>query len=274
MVWNHVTENHSNVPIRRVNNAGSPFDKIRREDANGEWWSARDLMPLLGYLRWEDFRNSIERAKVAISNTGETADLHASERSEVVLTSGNTPSRVRVNYKLTRYGAYMVAMNGDPRKPEVAAAQTYFAVQTRKAETAAATAPALPQDYEEALVALLGKVRENKALEAENKVLAPKASKWDAVVNADGLIGMTAIADMLNLPVKEFTNWLVEKNVFRKQLSRFGSNQNMPRRMYQRAGFFEIKVENNGRVSYEVAYATLAGADFILDEWAKRSGAA
>ncbi|MFB7845536.1 phage antirepressor KilAC domain-containing protein [Streptomyces sp. NPDC056053] len=253
--------------------APSPFDAVRREDDHGEWWSARDLQPLLGYLRWEDFRNSVERAKVAITNSGQAADLHASERPEGVVTSGNAPNVTRLNYKLTRYGAYMVAMNGDPRKPEVAAAQTYFAVQTRKAETAAVAAPALPQDYEEALVALLGKVRENKALEAENKALAPKASRWQAFMDAEGLIGMTAIADMLDLPVKDLTNWLVDIGVFRKQKSRFGSNQNMPRRMYQSSGYFEIKVETNGKVSYEVAYATTAGADFALDQWGKRAAA-
>lgn len=262
-----MTQFQHNVPVPAGNSGGSPFDAIRREDETGEWWSARDLQPLLGYLRWEDFRNSIERAKVAISNSGQTADLHASERPEA---SGNT---TRMNYKLTRYGAYMIAMNGDPRKPEVAAAQTYFAVQTRKAETAAATAPALPQDYEQALVHLLDKVRENKALEAQNKVLAPKASKWDQFMNSDGLIGMTAIADMLNVSVKEMTNWLVAENVFRKQVSRYGSNQNMPRRMYQTSGYFQIKMESNGKVSYEVAYATVLGADFVFDRWQAHAAA-
>ncbi|MEV8418177.1 phage antirepressor KilAC domain-containing protein [Streptomyces niveus] len=92
-------------------------------------------------------------------------------------------------------------------------------------------------------------------------------------MNAEGLIGMTAIADMLNLPVKDLTNWLVEIGVFRKQRSKFGSNQNMPRRMYQSSGFFTVKGETNGRVSYEVAYATLEGAEFIIDEWDKRAAA-
>jgi len=121
---------------------------------------------------------------------------------------------------------------------------------------------------------LVAALEAKEALEAANRVLAPKASKWDQFMNAEGLIGMTAIADMLGLPVKDFTNWLVDKGFFRKQLSRFGSNQNMPRRTFQKAGFFEIKLETNGKVSYEVAYATLAGADFVLDEWNKQAGAA
>lgn len=121
---------------------------------------------------------------------------------------------------------------------------------------------------------LVAALEAKEALEAANKVLAPKASKWDQFMNAEGLIGMTAIADMLDLPVKDFTNWLVEKLIFRKQLSRFGSNQNMPRRMYQSAGYFKIKLESNGKVSYEVAYATPEGAEFVLDLWNRQEGAA
>ena len=125
----------------------------------------------------------------------------------------------------------------------------------------------VPQDYEQALVHLLDKVRENKALEAENKVLAPKAGKWDAFMNSDGLIGMTAIADMLDTPVVDMTNWLVDEGIFRKQPSRWGSNKNMPRRNYQTSGHFTVKLETNGKVSYEVAYATVLGADFVFDRW-------
>jgi anti-repressor protein len=131
----------------------------------------------------------------------------------------------------------------------------------------------VPQDYEQALVHLLDKVRENKALEAENKVLAPKAGKWDAFMNSEGLIGMTAIADMLDIPVVDMTNWLVDQGVFRKQPSRWGSNKNMPRRMYQTSGHFAIKLETNGKVSYEVAYATVVGADFVFDRWQHHAAA-
>lgn len=111
------------------------------------------------------------------------------------------------------------------------------------------------------------------ALEAANRMLAPAASKWQQFMDSQGLIGMTAVADMLDVPVKEMTNFLVDRGIFRKQLSRFGSNQNMPRRTYQRSGHFTIKIEHNGKVSYEVAYATSEGADFIIDQWSRRVAA-
>ncbi|MGW8952656.1 phage antirepressor KilAC domain-containing protein [Streptomyces sp. NPDC055709] len=120
---------------------------------------------------------------------------------------------------------------------------------------------------------LVAALEAKAALEEANRVLAPKASKWDRFMNSEGLIGMTAIADMLDLPVKEMTNWLVSLGVFRKQVSRFGSNQNMPRRTYQKSGHFVVKIENNGKVSYEVAYATVEGADFIFDQRQARKAA-
>lgn len=118
---------------------------------------------------------------------------------------------------------------------------------------------------------LVSALEAKEALEAANKVLAPKAGKWDRFMNSDGLIGMTAIADMLDVPVAEMTNWLVSIGVFRKQMSRFGSNQNMPRRMYQTTGYFETKMEHTGKVPYEVAYATPTGVDFIFDRWEQRA---
>lgn len=263
----------SSLPAAPSTSGGSPFDQIRRQDETGDWWSARDLMPLLGYLRWERFVDSIERARSAIENSGQTADLHVSRRREPVATSGNFPDTERANYKLTRYGAYMVAMNGDPRKPEVAAAQTYFAVKTREAELATVTAPALPQDYEEALVALLDRVRENKVLAAENKVLAPKAGKWDEFLDSDGLIGMTELADLLHADVRTMTGWLVDIGLFRKQTSQSGGNRNLPRKGLQDAGQFDVKMETKNGWKFPVVYATSAGIDLVTDLWAQRSAA-
>lgn len=121
---------------------------------------------------------------------------------------------------------------------------------------------------------LVAVLEAKEALEVENKVLAPKAGKWDQFMNCEGLIGMTAIADMLDTPVVDMTNWLVDEGIFRKQPSRFGANKNMPRRMYQTSGHFTIKLETNGKVSYEVAYATVLGADFVFDRWQQGHAAA
>jgi DNA-damage-inducible protein D len=87
----------------------SPFDSICREDEDGEYWSARELMPLLGYDRWENFAEAVERGRVVIENSGQDADWNASWRREP---SGKT---TRVNYRLTRYACYLVAGVGVSR---------------------------------------------------------------------------------------------------------------------------------------------------------------
>lgn len=107
----------------------SPFDSIKRTRPDGtEYWSARDLMPLMGYARWEDFLKITRRAEASARNSGQGG---FSEITEKPLDGG----RPRLDFHLTRFAAYLVAMNGDPNKPEVAAAQAYFAVQTHVAET-------------------------------------------------------------------------------------------------------------------------------------------
>ncbi|MEU3665729.1 phage antirepressor KilAC domain-containing protein [Streptomyces virginiae] len=244
---------------------GSPFDRIRREDETGEYWLARDLQPLLGYARWEDFKNSIERAKQAITNTGQAAHLHASERPEA---SGNT---LRSNYRLSRYGAYMIAMNGDPRKPEVAAAQTYFAIQTRKAELA--PEPSRPMsELDMARQYVLALEREEQ-VKAELAIAAPKAGKWDEFLNSEGLCGMTELADLLHTDVRTLTGWMVEVGWFRKQTSRFGGNRNLPRKGLQDNGAFEVKQETKNGFIFPVVYATPAGIDMVVDAWPNRTAA-
>lgn len=109
----------------------SPFDKIRLVDADGnEYWLARQLQPLLGYTQWRRFEETIERAKLACQNSG------VNEKEHFIHLPGLASGKGRFgdNYQLTRYACYLTAMNGDPRKAEIAAAQTYFAVKTREAE--------------------------------------------------------------------------------------------------------------------------------------------
>lgn len=173
----------------------SPFDAIRREDERGEYWSARDLMPLLGYTKWERFEDSIGRARVSMFSAGEHADKHASRLREHVATSGNAPDRERVNYRLSRYGCYMVAMNGDVRKGEIAAAQQYFAAKTRQAELAAHFA--IPKSYAEALELAASQAREIDAATQQIAELEPAAEAWDHLVDTGSTLDVGAAAKKL-----------------------------------------------------------------------------
>ncbi len=100
---------------------------------NLECWSARELQEILGYSKWDNFKNAIEKAKKSCKNAGiEVSDHFADVGKMVMLGSG---SRREVDdVALTRYACYLIAQNGDPGKSEISFAQTYFAVQTRKQE--------------------------------------------------------------------------------------------------------------------------------------------
>ena len=112
----------------------SPFERIKQAREDGtEFWSARDLMPLLGYEKWERFADSIGRAMASAANQGQAVEQAFSRCREE-----GTGGRPREDYELSRFAAYLVAMNGDPRKTKVAEAQAYFAIKTREAEVAPA----------------------------------------------------------------------------------------------------------------------------------------
>jgi len=111
------------------------FDDIIHisEDGGLEFWYARELQPLLGYSRWGNFELVIKKAIIACENAGGNVDDHFRDVTKMV-SIGSGAARTVKDYVLTRYACYLIAQNGDSRKDEIAFAQSYFAVQTRKQE--------------------------------------------------------------------------------------------------------------------------------------------
>lgn len=110
------------------------FEEIKEIDENSiEFWRARNLFPLFGYSRWEDFKNLINRAKKAAFKSGQQIENHFRDLTKMVQLGSNSLRKVK-DYKLDRYACYLIAQNGDPKISQIALAQTYFAIQTRRQE--------------------------------------------------------------------------------------------------------------------------------------------
>ncbi|NPA67216.1 MAG: DNA damage-inducible protein D [Chlorobi bacterium] len=110
------------------------FEQYVHHTADGtEYWLARELQELLGYTQWRNFAKVIEKAITACENSGQAKDDHFVGVSKMV-NIGSGAERQIDDIMLSRYACYLIAQNGDPRKEQVAFAQSYFALQTRKQE--------------------------------------------------------------------------------------------------------------------------------------------
>lgn len=110
------------------------FESFTNTSEEGiEFWLARDLQRLLGYDKWDNFKNVISKAQTACEVSGQQVSDHFADVGKMVDIGSGARKEVH-DLMLSRYACYLIAQNGDPRKQEIAFAQTYFAVQTRKAE--------------------------------------------------------------------------------------------------------------------------------------------
>jgi len=121
----------ANNPLQ---NPQSPFERIKLTDPDGhEFWSARDLMPVLEYVSWQKFTNVLFKAQIACENSGNNPTDHFIQAVKMV-PIGSDAKREVEDMHLSRYACYLVVQNADPNKEVVALGQTYFAVQTRRQE--------------------------------------------------------------------------------------------------------------------------------------------
>lgn len=116
-----------------IKNLFFQFEAAASDLEGVECWSARELQGLLGYSKWENFEKVIKKAKDACRNAGELIENHFPDIRKMVQIGSNT-ERAIDDIALTRYACYLIAQNGDSKKEEIAFAQNYFAVQTRRAE--------------------------------------------------------------------------------------------------------------------------------------------
>lgn len=124
-------ENSDNKQVTATNLS---FESLKKLNQHGiEYWSARDLQACLGYSQWRYFENALKKAVTSCKKSGNDPQNHFAEVRKMVSIGSQTEREVE-DWHLSRFACYLIAQNGDPRKPEIAEAQKYFAVQTRRQE--------------------------------------------------------------------------------------------------------------------------------------------
>jgi len=117
----------------QFNHLFEQLENLKDEIEGVEFWSARDLQEVFKYTQWRNFEKVIQKAAISVENTSESVELHFAEVSKTIAMPKGATKEVK-DYALTRYACYLIAQNGDPNKEEIAFAQSYFALQTRKQE--------------------------------------------------------------------------------------------------------------------------------------------
>jgi DNA-damage-inducible protein D len=242
----------------------SPFDAIRHEDEVGEYWTGRELSPLMGYGRWQEFVLVIEKARASLSIV--RGEAEAGHHFGIRHTDGGRWGNQQLeDYRLTRFASYLVAMAGDHLKKAVAEARIYFAVKTREAEVR----PSLPDiSTPRGVLAMAEQFAETARrlveVEARNAELEPKAAAVDAYMDASGLLLVGTVAKTLGVGERDLWKWLRDRKVV---MSDHPSRRNIPYAEYVSAGYFEVKQRAidtpTGPIARSTPYVTTRGVEFI-----------
>ncbi len=182
-----------------------PFEDIRHVDKEGkEYWFARDLKGVLGYDEWRNFTLVIEKAKISIGNGGgQDVNNHFVDVNKMVKL-GSGSERGVPDIMLTRYACYLIAQNGNPQKKQIALAQSYFAIQSRK------------QEIMQGNIKLIKRVEARKLLTETEKRFAH--TLWEREVDGRGIASIRAKGDKA----------LFGGYTTREMKNRLGISQNKP----------------------------------------------
>ncbi|MEN9480146.1 MAG: DNA protein [Pseudomonadota bacterium] len=178
----------TNSPIAHQHHA--TFEGIRQQDEMGEeFWSARDLAPLLEYQDWRNFMQVVDKARVACEQAGNTTEDHFGDTTKMV-PIGSGAQRPVADVHLSRYACYLIVQNGDPSKTVIANGQTYFAMQTRRQELADDAAFARLGEDEKRLAIRNELAQHNKYLAAAAKDAGVETSLDYAIFQDHGYRGL------------------------------------------------------------------------------------
>ena len=229
------------------------FEDLKHFNQHGaEYWNARELQPLLGYSQWRRFEEAIKRARISCEKSGNNPAYHFAGVGKMV-DLGSGSQREVSDYQLSRFACYLIAQNGDPRKPEIANAQKYFAVQTRK------------QELSEARAADLERLELRKQASEEFKALSGAAreagvqNKMFGVFHDAGYkglyggLGNEAIKARKKIPAKE--NLMDRMDTTELAANQFRMTQTRDRLARERVKNQQLAIQTHERVGNEVRAA-------------------
>jgi DNA-damage-inducible protein D len=180
--------------MTEVMQGGNPFETLRRVDDRGEYWMGRELMPHAGYVDWRNFQRAINDARSAMVQEGYDPSDHFAlvslpKNPDQQERGRGRPANV-TDWRLSRTACHFTFINGDPNKPEIAAAQHYFVLQTQRMEAVQQAVPQAMPTLPQALRAWADEVeaREKAELQAaeakaEAEMLRPPAEAWESLAD-------------------------------------------------------------------------------------------